>query len=288
MEEDSFKISGHSKFKIKILEEDNKKYIKKYVDDGNGDVIDLNHRLYNQCVKQQQYYLYSKMYNNIIVPKVLSSGYDNNKMYFIMEYYNSHNYVEFSEINKFEKIVYHLNTLLEFIEKNIKYSELTTNLNKVFLEKYEKVKSNILHEFNFDKIDDIFYNIKEIFLVRGLNHGDLTFSNMLFSKNGKDIILLDFLDSFIETPLNDIVKLRQDTKHKWIYNVYNDQFDNIRMDILLEKLDNMIDVFFSKYDFYVKYEKIFSIMNLLRILQYAKDEKIIEYIKKELKDKYNV
>ncbi len=44
--------------------------------------------------------------------------------------------------------------------------------------------------------------------------------------------MIDFLDSFIETPLMDIVKLRQDTKYNWSYLLVNDtenmSFENSR------------------------------------------------------------
>ena len=48
-------------------------------------------------------------------------------------------------------------------------------------------------------------------------------------------------------------------------------------------LDSYIEDYFSKYDFYREYYLIFQQINLLRIVPYAKDEKIVNYLLNELK-----
>ena len=275
-------IIGHSNFIVKRINKNNIFYIKKSVN-----TIADNDRLYKQFEKQHHFKL--NKIENIVVPEIIKYGKKNNKFFFIMEYYNSHDYIEFSEINNYNMILKYINILINFIEYSINqcrnYSIVTIN----FLKKYESVKNNIKHlKIDLSKIDNLFNNTKNIKIPIGYNHGDLTFSNMLFSKNSKDIILIDFLDNFIETPLNDIIKLRQDTKHHWIYNMYSGKLDITRMNILFDKLDKTIDNYFSKYDFYSNYERIFSILNLLRILQYAKNNNIINYIKKELKNNYDI
>lgn len=64
----------------------------------------------------------------------------------------------------------------------------------------------------------------------GVCHGDLTFSNILF--NGNNYYLIDFLDSFIEAPLLDIVKIRQDSAHLWSQLMYTKSYDQIRLQIV--------------------------------------------------------
>ena len=54
----------------------------------------------------------------------------------------------------------------------------------------------------------------------GFCHGDLTFSNIMFALDDNQVGLIDFLDSFIETPLIDLVKLRQDTHFHWTITRY--------------------------------------------------------------------
>ena len=117
-------------------------------------------------------------------------------------------------------------------------------------------------------------------LPMGICHGDLTFSNILF--NGNNYYLIDFLDSFIESPLLDIVKIRQDSAHLWSQLMYTNHYDKLRLKIVCEKMDIEIDQYFSKYEWYRQYYVIFQIMNFLRILQYAKEEKVITYLKESL------
>ena len=113
----------------------------------------------------------------------------------------------------------------------------------------------------------------------GTCHGDLTFSNILF--NGNNYYLIDFLDSFIESPLLDIVKIRQDTAYLWSTLMYNKPFDKVRLSIVSEKIDKAIDEYFtSRYQWYRQYYMPLQLMNFLRILQYGHDEKVIAYIKR--------
>ena len=110
----------------------------------------------------------------------------------------------------------------------------------------------------------------------GRCHGDLTFSNILFSKS--NFYLIDFLDSFIETPLMDIVKLRQDSAYGWSKLMFAGTFDQTRLQIVSKRIDDGLQNRFSKYDWYKKYYQCFQLMNFLRILQYAKEEKVIVYL----------
>jgi hypothetical protein len=271
-------IKGYSNFNVELINDNGKLFIKK-----NSTDKKYNDKLKLQFDKQFNFYL--NKVDNIIIPKIHKYGKENNLFYFIMEYYNSYDYVEFSETSDVFNFNLQIDILFKFIHKNILESK-HKNVTNLFLKKYEDVKSKV--NFDYKKTDKLFYNITEITVPIGKNHGDLTFSNILFSKNNKDVILIDFLDNFIETPLNDIVKLKQDTKHKWLYNVYNTDIDKTRMNILFNVLDKKIHNEFKDYDFYKKYEKIFSILNLLRILPYAKDNKIKNYIKNELREKYDV
>ena len=161
----------------------------------------------------------------------------------------------------------------------------------------ESISKKILLDKYYDTIEKITQNKSELeFLSHiekelqalpdriqiplGKCHGDLTFSNILFTD--RKIILIDFLDNFIETPLQDIVKLRQDTKHLWSLRLYKKKYDGTKIEILLNYLDNLIDKHFSKYEFYRKYYFIFQKINLLRILPYAKDKQTFQYVANEI------
>lgn len=115
----------------------------------------------------------------------------------------------------------------------------------------------------------------------GVCHGDLTFSNVLFC--GQQYCLIDFLDSFIETPLQDIVKLRQDSQYLWSCLMYQQPYDALRLKLISEYVDGWLDTHFSQYDWYKAHYDVLQLMNMLRILPYAKEEKVVEYLKRVIK-----
>tara|TARA_B100001142_G_C14299415_1_gene642205 strand:+ start:1277 stop:1612 length:336 start_codon:yes stop_codon:yes gene_type:complete len=98
---------------------------------------------------------------------------------------------------------------------------------------------------------------------------------MLIDTNNMKIYLIDFLDSFIETPLFDIIKIRQDTCFNWTLNLYKYNCDKNKIIITMNYLDNKINNYFKKYIWYEKCYKYYQILNILRILQYSKDNKIV-------------
>lgn len=126
----------------------------------------------------------------------------------------------------------------------------------------------------FNSVDE------EIRIPVGYCHGDLTFSNILF--NGNNYYLIDFLDSFIESPLLDIVKIRQDSRYAWSQQMYEYDMDVVRMKIISGKIDEEIDKYYSRYDWYRKNYSMFQLMNFLRIIQYVKDEKVLKFLKQVL------
>lgn len=64
--------------------------------------------------------------------------------------------------------------------------------------------------------------------------------------------------------------------------MYEHEFDTVRMKIISDKIDEEIDSYYRKYEWYNKYYRIFQLMNLLRVIQYAKKEKIVIFLKKAL------
>ena len=129
----------------------------------------------------------------------------------------------------------------------------------------------------------MFADLSDILIPVGLCHGDLTFSNILF--NGNNYYLIDFLDSFVETPLQDIVKIRQDTAYRWSQLMYTKRYDAVRLHIVMEKIDREIDAYFSnKYQWYREYYQVMQLMNILRILPYAHEQRVIDYLKATLLD----
>lgn len=278
-------IKGHSGCRIDIIRDSGKLYVLKQTDD-----INYLERLYKQALKQDS--AFGKEFQYIQIPKINSIVRTEGSLQVKMEYVYSKNFVEHFEDAGFEQINHFIKTLILFIQHEISKSPLTTIKSQIFQAKFRDVSKKILSTSDFKsdtEIIDILSMSEKLFtklpddleLPVGSCHGDLTFSNILF--NGNSFYLIDFLDSFIETPLMDMVKLRQDSDYLWSTLMYDKTYDIPRLNIIAKEIDNQLNKCFQKYPWYIDYYDIFQVMNFLRILQYAHEEKVIEYLKKVIK-----
>jgi len=236
-----------------------------------------NDRLKLQCKKQTDF-------NNGIfsTPKVYESGIDNQGKFFFN--------MEFMPCKTFDRVFNtatkaYLDTIIgKLLDFTIANTKKTTDFSsKIITTKYESVKNNIRAQKNIDVsyLDDIFYSLDEtINIPEGYCHGDLTFSNLLF--DGDNIVLLDFLDTYLDSPMQDIVKIRQDTKYHWSIRMLDCKFDGVKLTQCLNYIDKKIDYEFSKNEYYVEYYAVFQILNLLRIVPYCKEIKNVNYLINEV------
>lgn len=274
-------IEGHSGCDIEIVYEDNELHIHKSTHDPS-----YVPRLVNQAKKQ---ILASRReYQNIRVPKIFEVENNDSCAIIKMEYIYSKNFVEYFENAGFEQIKYLIGAIKYFIDLEIDASTLQTVPSHILTEKMADVARKVANNKNLMHDDEaldlirrsqsVMEKVGDMLLPVGTCHGDLTFSNILF--NGNNYYLIDFLDSFIESPLLDVVKIRQDTAYLWSTLMYRKPFDKVRLSIVSEKIDMAIDDYFtSSYDWYRNYYMPLQLMNFLRILQYAHDEKVISYLK---------
>ena len=280
------KVKGHSGCVIDIVNEKNNLRIHKWTRDTK-----YLGRLAKQAEKQQA--AFKDEYQHIRIPQIFKVEKDDQHVLIDMEYVYSRNFIEFFESAGFEQIDYFIKALVLFFEKELKSSPVQSVPTSVTFDKFcdveRKVRENPLsatdpeiqrllalsrHHF------EAFAKQPAVDLPMGICHGDLTFSNILF--NGNNYYLIDFLDSFIESPLLDIVKIRQDSAHLWSQLMYTNPYDKLRLKIVCEKIDKEIDAFGKRYPWYRKYYSIYQLLNLLRILQYAKEERVISYLKEEI------
>ncbi len=275
-------IQGHSGCDISIVTEDNELHIHKSTHDA-GYVP----RLVNQANKQ---IAASKTeYQHIRVPKIFEVQQSETDATIKMEYIYSKNFVEYFENAGFEQIKYLIGAIKYFIDLEINASTMQTVPSTILTDKMADVARKV--EKNVHLKDDaeaqelvrlsseVMNRVGDMEMPVGTCHGDLTFSNILF--NGNNYYLIDFLDSFIESPLLDIVKIRQDTAYLWSTLMYHKPFDKVRLSIISERIDSAIDEYFTgKYEWYRRYYMPLQLMNFLRILQYGKEEKVIAYLKR--------
>jgi hypothetical protein len=110
----------------------------------------------------------------------------------------------------------------------------------------------------------------------GRCHGDLTLSNILFKQDR--LYFLDFLDCYIESPLQDIVKLRQDTYFGWSLQLYQADFDETKVRLALRYLDRLIEKEFGRSEWYRTNYRLFQFVSLMRILPYCTEEKMTRLV----------
>lgn len=282
-------VKGHSGCQIDVVNEEGGVFVYK----STADPHYLN-RLALQAKKQQA--ASGVEYQHIRVPRIYELQQTNRQTVVKMQYVYSKNFIEFFEHAGFEQVDYLIGAIEYFIEHEISKSELKKVSATVFQAKFADIRTKVEQNsiYSGDKVlasiiersQLVFDKLEELNLPVGICHGDLTFSNILF--NGNNYYLIDFLDSFIETPLQDIVKIRQDTAYRWSQLMYTKPYDAVRLRIICDKIDSEIDSYFGKkYEWYNRYYLIVQLMNILRILPYAHEEKVILYLKNILNSLLN-
>ena len=273
-------IKGHSGCKIDIIESDENLYVKKSTTDQK--YLD---RLAAQGVKQQTD---SALCGCILTPEILELKHTDDECYILMEYIYAKNFIDYFESASSKDIDRFINVFIDYVNSEFTLSE-TKDINKnVFIDKFESIikscQNNELLKDNI-RVKSILDDCKENFIDKlpdvikmpiGKCHGDLTFSNILFASYY--YYFIDYLDSFIETPIQDIVKLRQDTKYLWSVMMYTKRYDSIRLNMIFKYIDDKINNYFINNKFYCQLYDRLQLMNILRILPYVKEEKIRDFV----------
>ena len=180
-----------------------------------------------------------------------------------MEYIKSCSYYEyFSTISpaKIKNIKNFIDEYFQFLIYNSHQYKKEVASNKIRNKLLTLKNSNceFLIQFIVDYLDKIDINIRKSFC-----HGDLTVSNILF--HPRKIYLIDFLDSYIDTFIIDLIKLKQDLYYHWILKVNN--ISNLR---ITQSFNCIWDYIETKYNHYLDTDifHVLEILNFLRIEPY--------------------
>ena len=274
-------IRGNSGCSVEIKDELSKKIVKKSSSDPS-----YYHRLENQCKKQDIAFQKNNL-KFIEIPRVInkSFSFEEDICYFEMDFCRSLDCITFIHRCSIKEVEFLISSITGLIDKNISEAKVDKFEKEIFLSKYSSVKGNLKNsklckdiKKRFSKIEKIFLSLDERDLPVGFCHGDLTLSNILIKRGSKKICLIDFLDTFLESPIQDMVKIRQDTRYMWSLNLYPLPVDLTKVSIIFGYIDRKIDDHFRKYDFYKYFYQSFQIMNLLRLLQYCNNKDIIEQV----------
>jgi len=165
------------------------------------------------------------------------------------------------------------------VEKLIKTSVFQSKLTEILSATGDLILINIVRKcqlFLGNMPDQMLYPVGEC-------HGDLTLSNIILSDNGQ-INLIDFLATYLETPLQDIAKIKQEFKYGWSIR-YEENWLALKGRILGDSaVPNIVEKIDKQYPIQ---SKIIMIVTLARIAPYVKDQIthnwLIKSISSELK-----
>ena len=279
-------MEGRSGCKLDVVKEGSHVIIKKY-----SSSIEYNKRLMKQANKQQNFYNNlpdNQIFSTARVIELHSS--ENALSWFSMPYLFSEkysNYLEHASTVDLKKL---LNNLIDYFNFNIKSSTPQQIDVSIIASKIEELKLKVTDNINatekeyfFNTLEYLKTNIPDMPLPVGTCHGDFTFSNILFGDN--KIYLLDFLDSFIESPLIDIVKIRQDTCFKWSVMLEKEMPSHKKNKLVqsFNFLDREIASFCNDNLGLSTWYNYLQVFNLLRIIPYLNNTAEIFFIEKSLR-----
>ncbi len=270
-------LKGHSKFGLKLIKDKEGYFVEK-----SGKI-----RLSKQCDKQ---ILFSELIGKSTElkhlfesAKVIKLNYKEDIFTFTMPFYNGKNILDILERGDVTQLDDLIDKIFNFLAWEFKQCRIITDINTQLVRKIHSLWQEIM----WDKTNKLFPKLlrkiqkKPIVIPTGICHGDFTFSNMIF---GNKIILIDFLDSYIESPIQDIAKLLQELNLKWSLLMDDPQDrDLTKISIGYNYLRwEVTQRIVNEYRQYLKAIDLFYIVTLLRILPYVTDNKIMNVLTKEI------
>lgn len=265
---------GLSGCKLELLDS---KLVRKY-----SSTIEYNSRLTKQIDKQ---ILFSKfILKSIDTPKIYNVS--KKELYFFdMDYISGLSFYEYFMTSNIVDIDFVVITLFSYFDYLISTSK-NNIINNQILEKIDSLeeKSNYKNYLNY--IKEIVVS-KNLIVPKSFCHGDLTFSNILFHKNR--LFFIDFLDSYVDSFICDLIKLKQDLCHFWSMEVQN--INSIRIRQIYRYIWKRL---YERYYSYINTHafEVLDTLNFLRIEPYLTNQSqrdiLYQIIKKSsLYEKFN-
>lgn len=223
---------------------------------------EYNKRLLLQCDKQ---ILFSNLIlKNIDTPKILSFS-KGDLFSFDMEYIGGVSFYDYFSSSNIDQINFVVQTLFEYFDFLIT-TQRKCVVNDKILEKILilKQKTNYINYLSFVE-NYVLEN--DVIIPKTFCHGDLTFANILFHKNR--LFFIDFLDSYIDSFVSDLVKLKQDLYYFWTLQIQN--LKSIRIYQIYHYIWNQI---LNRYSEFIQNKsfEILDSLNLLRIDPYLTNQ----------------
>ncbi len=281
-----FKLEGRSGCPIKIVEKRGEIYVNKESSNRS-----YNDRLNKQAYKQSCFKHFCSKGMSLCAPEVYNVGVAKNGMaFFNMEYARGEKFSDYFPSLSLSRLDSIVEIFIDYFNSGIENStliEVKIELTNVKTDDVQKKVIPMQHysdELKSSLFNYLYNNKPNALLPQGFCHGDFTFSNMLFNENGR-IYVFDFLDSFIESPLIDLIKLRQDTKFLWsvLIDEKLEDYKIIKVLQILEYMDSKLSLFLDELNpdigLWYAYLEIF---NLARIMPYAQKQTDIQFLSRNL------
>lgn len=240
-------------------------------------------RLRRQIARQQEYRRRNSI-DNLTVPNIIEQHDREDRYSVTMEYIGLLPFHRFLDRAGTEPLARFADSLWHAIDQEMSWAIEHEFTSDVFINKIEEIRTRTKAKptehiaSRLDSIRTWFESQGHLVLPTSMCHGDLTLSNVLVSPDGSRIALIDFLDSFVDSPILDMVKLRQDTLFGWSLQLTPDVADPVRADLALRHLDRLLHAQFMSCTSYNRYHTGLQALNLARTLPYLGDASMRQFV----------
>lgn len=283
---DNLKLDGRSGCPIFLLNKGNGFVVGKF-----SSSLSYNERLKKQASKQNDFKAIYPENSSLRAPEVYSVGVALDGLaFFEMEYARGEKFSDFFlglSLPQLDSVVEIYIKHFQSGMENASWLDVPVEITKLKAEEVQQKVMPMTHYAEDLKSTLFGYLLDkkpEAPLPQGFCHGDFTFSNMLFKENGQ-IYIFDFLDSFIESPLIDLVKLRQDTKFLWSVLI-DENLENhkvVKVIQILKYMDTSLTLFLGELNPGIQqWYTYLEVFNLARIMPYAQKQSDIQFLNKNL------
>ncbi len=229
--------------------------------------INYNDRLSRQIKKQQEFYYFDMQ--NIRTPVVKKINHIGSLLFFEMEFINGISFDNFcitADKQKLDSFYQSMSQYFHLITKEDSYT--SHQAKEIIIDKINSLRPLSSYSYLLDNLTTRVYKVNDT-LPKTFCHGDLSCLNIIIKSH--NIYFIDFLDSFIDTPLIDLIKLKQDLKHYWFLCGMENEYDALRIKQCCQYLWLKFENDFSHL-LRSPYASILEILNFLRIEPYLKDQ----------------
>lgn len=265
---------GQSGYRLRLVDAG---LVEKHSGSADGD------RLERQCAKQRAFQV---RHPHFVVGDVIHFQRDASGFRFVMPHYRADTATQFIDKARPAEVRRFIECLGELLDELLHTSSPLPLAVDILLSKSEDTIRRIsgaswwarVRQPCLAHLDELKRLPSTLLLPLGRCHGDLTLSNVLFDRASGRFILLDFLDSYLETPLLDLAKLRQETRLSWSSLITKATHDRMKYRQVMARLDAHMTERFGRRDDVRLLGRILETQTLLRLLPYVRDDAVAEAI----------